>query len=433
MSFRLWLRNLIIGKENYIPSHAAFKTAILRGQICLVAIAVCLLYIFTDWLSGIDGFKIYYIIGITLSLFSFLLNRRQHYVLSNVLFLVTANCLVYIFASNDDARAGTYIYFIIISLVALAFFGYQYRWHGISFCLLSLGLFILAYVVKFKVVSISNEQAAIVYSESYIRTTFVINYIVSLIVASSIFYFLIDVSAWSEREILSKNELLTKTNKELDRFVYSASHDLKAPLSSMLGLIEIAQRTDDPEEVKACLGMMRDRIHNLDEFIREIIDYSRNSRLDVRTEKFNLLNFTKEIVDSLRYAEGFENIYFKFDIPIDLEIKTDRARLKVILNNLIGNSLKYHDANKENPLIEILAAKKGEHLSIQIKDNGLGISEEHLPKIFEMFYRASEKSKGSGLGLYIVKETLDKLSGTITVESTLSQGSQFSVIIPSGY
>jgi signal transduction histidine kinase len=250
------------------------------------------------------------------------------------------------------------------------------------------------------------------------------------VLCSLIFHFLLSINYHSEREILDKNEMLSKTNQELDRFVYSASHDLKAPLSSMLGLIEIAQRTNDPEEVKLCLSMMRGRVNSLDDFIREIIDYSRNSRLSVRKDKFVLMELVKEVVDGLRYAEGFENIYLKYMMPPDLQIETDRARLRVVLNNLIGNSLKYHDPAKENPLIEISAFLQPSEVRIEIRDNGLGMEEEHKPKIFEMFYRASEKSKGSGLGLYIVKETMAKLSGHVEFQSTYGQGSHFTVSIP---
>lgn len=227
-----------------------------------------------------------------------------------------------------------------------------------------------------------------------------------------------------------KNELLSKTNQELDRFVYSASHDLKAPLSSMLGLIEIAQRTDDPEEVKACLAMMKGRVKNLDEFILEIINYSRNSRLEIHKEPVDLLALTKEVVDNLKYAEGFEQIYFKYNFPPDLKIKTDRGRLRVVLNNLISNSLKYHDSTKDNQVVEVNAYQESNYLKMMVKDNGIGIAAEHQTKIFEMFYRASEKSKGSGLGLYIVQETIQKMNGKIKVASDVGVGTSFEIEVP---
>jgi signal transduction histidine kinase len=427
MNFRNTLRDFIIGRGIFISSRPAYKSAMLRGQLCLVFISVTVLYIFIDWSKGVTGFEIFYLVGAVIGMVSFWLNRIGKHKASNIVLLFAANALAYIFASNDTHKAGTYIYFIVTSLVAFSLFGFEGRRKAFLFSLLSFALFIAAYILEIKVITITPEQAVLVYSEGYIRTTFITNFSIALMVSSCIFYFLLDVNHYSENEIMRKNELLSKTNQELDRFVYSASHDLKAPLSSMQGLIDIAQRTDDPEEVKMCLRMMKERVLNLDAFILEIIDYSRNSRLELKKEKFNLMDLVMEVVDSLRYAEGFENIYLKYNMPRELEIESDRSRLKVVLNNLIGNSLKYHDPAKENPLIEISAVQQNGRLKIEIQDNGVGIATEHTPKVFDMFYRASEKSKGSGLGLYIVKETVEKMNGRISVESQLGSGTKFTV------
>lgn len=235
----------------------------------------------------------------------------------------------------------------------------------------------------------------------------------------------------AEQQVIEQNILLAKTNAELDRFVYSTSHDLRAPLSSVLGLISIAEKTQDPQEVRQCLTMMKERIHHLEEFIHEIIDYSRNSRVEVKRIHTNLYELVNDVVEKLRHAEGSENIFVKYDIPKDLDLKTDESRLKVVLNNLIGNSIKYSDADKENQFISVKTSKAQDHVSIFVEDNGVGISQEHHSKIFDMFYRASEKSQGSGLGLYIVRETVQKLGGNISFESTLGQGTKFEIVIPS--
>lgn len=235
----------------------------------------------------------------------------------------------------------------------------------------------------------------------------------------------------AEQQVIEQNILLAKTNAELDRFVYSTSHDLRAPLSSVLGLISIAEKTQDPEEVRQCLTMMKERIHHLEEFIHEIIDYSRNSRVEVKRIDTNLYELVNDVVENLRHAEGSENIFVKYDIPKDLDLKTDAGRLKVVLNNLIGNSIKYSDAEKVNQFISVKTSQAQDQVSIFIEDNGLGISQEHHSKIFDMFYRASEKSQGSGLGLYIVRETVQKLGGIISFESTLGRGTKFEIVIPS--
>lgn len=234
----------------------------------------------------------------------------------------------------------------------------------------------------------------------------------------------------AEQQIRLQNDLLAKANDELDRFVYSASHDLRAPLSSLLGLITIAEKTDSKEEVALCLEMMKKRVVTMEGFIKEITDYSRNSRLGVERQKVRIYTLVQEVVDSLKYTHGAERITIDLDIKPDLTFVTDPGRLKVVLNNLIANAIKYHDLTKESPFIKVKADANQTSNTILVSDNGQGISEEHVENIFNMFYRASENSEGSGLGLYIVKETLNKLEGKISVESTISKGSMFKVLLP---
>jgi PAS domain S-box-containing protein len=235
----------------------------------------------------------------------------------------------------------------------------------------------------------------------------------------------------AEKQIIQQNELLAKTNEELDRFVYSTSHDLRAPLSSMLGLISIAERTDSPVEVSQCLTMMRERVNTLDAFIREITDYSRNSRLEVALEAVPVASLVRGIFENLRYLKGADRIQIINEVPGDLLIQTDMGRLRVVISNLLANAFKYHDLTKHNPYIKVTCANSSGRFVLTVGDNGQGIDSGHQAKIFNMFYRASENSEGSGLGLYIVRETLDKLSGTISVQSIPGQGSVFTVTLPS--
>lgn len=234
----------------------------------------------------------------------------------------------------------------------------------------------------------------------------------------------------AEQQIRLQNELLAKANDELDRFVYSASHDLRAPLSSLLGLISIAEKTDSKDEIMLCLEMMKKRVVTMEGFIKEITDYSRNSRLRVERQPVEVRSLVQEVVDNLKYTRGAERIKIEIEAAPDLIFNTDPSRLRVVLNNLIANAIKYHDLTKESPFIKLRATSNGKSNIITVSDNGQGIPKEHMDHIFNMFYRASENSEGSGLGLYIVKETLTKLVGTIEVESELYKGSSFRVELP---
>lgn len=417
-------RNLVIGKDTYIASWVDYKNALLRGHLIVVSIVVGIVYLITDRLSHIMGNEPYYLAVIITGIITFILNRKRKYKMANVLFLSLINLIIFLFASGDSNKTGVYMMFVISGITGFALFGYKDKIMAGMFALLSLSLFFLAYWFDITL------RPPRVLSEEYIQINFGINFTIALITGIALLYFLIDVNHSTEKELLAKNDLLAKTNRELDRFVYSASHDLRAPLSSLLGLIEVAHKTSDPAEINQCLDLMRQRVNNMDGFIKEIIDFSRNTRQEVKKETFNLLTFIKEIVDDLKFAEGMEQIYVRLDIAPDLQIISDPTRLKVVLNNLVGNAFKYQDPQKEQQEVYIKAQAEGDMIRIDIRDNGLGIATEHQSKVFEMFYRASEKSRGSGLGLYIVKETLAKLKGAIQLRSTATEGSTFSIWLP---
>jgi len=234
----------------------------------------------------------------------------------------------------------------------------------------------------------------------------------------------------AEEELHSKNEMLKKANEELDSFVYSTSHDLRAPLSSVLGLVNLAESTQDREEIRKCLGLMKDRIGTLNEFISEITDYSRNTRLEVAKDKIVLSDTLQEICDNLEFFERMNEIRFEHKFDPDFSFISDKSRLKIILSNLITNAIKYHDLSKEDPYVYIHAVKSTDHVEISIEDNGQGIEESHQNDVFNMFYRASVLSEGSGLGLYIAQEMMVKLGGRISVQSTHKQGSKFTITLP---
>jgi signal transduction histidine kinase len=417
-------RDLIIGKHTYINSWVDYKNAILRGHLIVVSLLVGITYIFVDRYNNVEGNDPYYIAVIITAAITLIINRWGRYRLANILFLSLLNAIVFLFASNDGYRVGIYMFFVITGITSIALFGHKDRPLAFSFALLSTILFFLSYWGNFTILPKR------VFTDEYVQISFATNFVIAIVTGIALLYFLIDVSHFTEKEILLKNELLGKTNKELDRFVYSASHDLRAPLRSLLGLIEISQKTDNPDDVKHCLELMKQRVDNMDYFIHEIIDFSRNARQEVRNEKVVLMPIVKEVIEDLKFGAGMDRIYVSIDIDPTFALVTDLARFKVVMHNLIGNAFKYHDPDKENSEVSIKASSENSFIRIDVKDNGLGIAEEHKSKIFEMFYRASERSQGSGLGLYIVQETLAKLNGSIQVKSEPGLGSIFSVHLP---
>ncbi|MFT5251419.1 MAG: PAS domain S-box-containing protein [Flavobacteriales bacterium] len=218
---------------------------------------------------------------------------------------------------------------------------------------------------------------------------------------------------------------LIKTNKELDRFVYSVSHDLRSPLTSILGLINfIEEESGEPDTIKHIL-MIRESVNRLDNFIKCILSYSRNNRMSLKVRKISLQKQINEIVNSCMGNPDYKNIEFMIDIMEQQPFYTDVIRLNTIIENLISNAIKYHKEEGTNNFIKISCYADSECLKLTIADNGIGIDPKHHTKIFEMFYRLASKKVGSGIGLYIVKDTVEMLEGTIAIDSELTKGTCF--------
>lgn len=239
----------------------------------------------------------------------------------------------------------------------------------------------------------------------------------------------------AETALLQQNLELTKINQELDRFVYSASHDLRAPLKSVLGLVKLSMEDCEIQKFDQFgeyLQMMEKSILKLDLTIKDIINYSRNARTEIIKEEVHFSELIDCVIDDIKYLKGSENIEKRISINEPVPLYTDQGRLTVVLNNIISNSIKYH-REQAGAFVSIDVKVDTLRAAITIKDNGIGIEETYLDKIFQMFYRATAQSEGSGLGLYIVKETIDKLNGTIKVESVYGQGTTFLIEIPNYY
>lgn len=231
-------------------------------------------------------------------------------------------------------------------------------------------------------------------------------------------------------QIEKRNRELRKVNNELDKFVYSASHDLRAPLASVLGLINIA-RIDKDSDKENYLNLIEKSILKLDTFIQEIIDFSRNARLEVSGDKIHFENLIQDIVDNLKYLDEQNKIKKLIRVSGTGEFYTDEKRLRIILSNLIGNAIKYQNPRIDNSFVDIDVTYSSNEAIVRIIDNGVGIEEKHLENIFKMFYRATDTGSGSGLGLYIVKEAIAKIHGSVHVVSKFEEGSTFTVALPS--
>lgn len=227
-----------------------------------------------------------------------------------------------------------------------------------------------------------------------------------------------------------KNEALKKLNLELDSFVYSTAHDLRSPLSSLLGLLNIIKFENKQEDLNTYFQMMQQSIYRMEEFIEQIVGYSKNKRLEVTIEEIDLYALIAAIFDNHRFVEGASRVDRLIRIDDQTTLYSDRGRLTIILNNLISNAIRYADLTKPQPFIKIDAVIDQDFLLIDFVDNGIGIGEEHVTRVFDMFYRANVNSKGSGLGLFIFKETVTKLKGWVSLDSTIGKGTAYRIKLP---
>ena len=233
-------------------------------------------------------------------------------------------------------------------------------------------------------------------------------------------------------KLTQKNEELIKANTELDRFVYSASHDLRAPLTSMSGLLQLIEMEPKPEEVseKELLYLMAKTVDKMDKFINDILDYSINSRSELSKEKIDVEALVTSCLEDLKYMDINFKPISTINITENAAFFSDKRRLEIIISNLISNAIKYHNKTKTAHYVNISLTTDTDKATVVIEDNGIGIDKAHITKIFDMFHRATQLSTGSGMGLYIVKETIEKLQGSVHVVSDVDKGSIFTVTIP---
>ena len=233
-----------------------------------------------------------------------------------------------------------------------------------------------------------------------------------------------------ERSNVRLEEQKNKINAELDFLIYSISHDLRSPLMSVKGLIALISETEDiSENVKNYLKMANGSIDRLDQTIYDILEYSKNSRTDVQFEKFNIREVVELINSDLKFYDD-NRVDFQINIIGAEEIYTDKKRILTELKHQVSNAVYYSKTSSETSFVKFETRQTPEYIELIVSDNGIGIPKDQHQRIFEMFYRVSSGRIGSGLGLFIVKEILEKLGGTIAVESEPNIGSTFTVRLP---
>jgi signal transduction histidine kinase len=407
-----------------------YRRAVLAGYSALISLATSIYYIVINYVRSYNPSVFLYYIFIVVLLIALWVNKTGRHWLAKCILLLIMNFIVFAFSSREPPVPSAFLFFIISSLTTLVFFDAKEKRSTAIFLALSGSLYLVARFTEFSIVS--NRPIDPAYLQRAYDNNLVIAYFFSVLAV----YFLVRINHSveaslenREKQILEKNLILTKTNEELDRFIYSTSHDLRAPLNSIQGLINLCERSSSPNELHTYHTMMRDRVEKLENVLGNISQYSKNAKLEIERKEINLREYVEKALFDVRYMEAAGRVRVKIDIEPDLKIETDPMRLSIVLNNLISNAFKYSDQTKDDPYVLIQAWIESSRLKLVIADNGEGIDETQQSKVFSMFYRGTTRSTGSGLGLYLVKETVEKLDGTITLSSVLGQGTTFTVML----
>jgi signal transduction histidine kinase len=226
-----------------------------------------------------------------------------------------------------------------------------------------------------------------------------------------------------------QNIELLKVNKELDSFVYSVSHNLRGPLASVMGLLSLTTDQRDYKILDSLHTMMATSITKLDDTLSEILEYYQNARSDVQIEEIDWSSIIQTSLSKLDYLDKDNQVKKSIYINADVPFYSDHDRISIIFTNLLSNAISYSD-NKKISYVNVRVYATEESAVVTIQDNGIGIRDDVMPKIFNMFYRGTERSRGAGLGLYTVKETIAKLKGNIEITSSFGRETTVHLTIP---
>jgi hypothetical protein len=226
-------------------------------------------------------------------------------------------------------------------------------------------------------------------------------------------------------EHIKTSEALKVSNRELDTFIYRASHDLKGPTASMMGLVNIAgMELADNELAMRYVGLLEKAAKRLDNILIDLIEATQVKQHTVELEKLPVLEFSKEVVAQLQQLPNYGSPEVSLEIAPELELISDRKLLGSIVHNFVANAIRYKDTSKPEQLVKLrISQAQGQYL-VEVEDNGIGVGNDIKHRIFDMFFRGTNQSGGSGLGLYVAKKAAEKLEGTVDFSSEEGKGTK---------
>lgn len=236
-------------------------------------------------------------------------------------------------------------------------------------------------------------------------------------------------------ELVSKNEYLTNTleelsqrKAELDQLIYRMSHDLRTPVTSILGVCQVMKMEGLPTPFYFHLDHIQKKGYELDALLKSLTNFSQAALEEFVGTNVDLPKITSEALESLKNEKGFSSVEFRFEYSGADYFFTDSSKLFLIIRNIVKNAIDFRAVDRPS-IVKLKFNVENDNLIFEVIDNGIGIESSVMPQIFKMFYRGSEKSVGAGLGLYVVNIIVKRLKGSIHPFSVQGETS-FKIIIP---
>jgi PAS domain S-box-containing protein len=233
----------------------------------------------------------------------------------------------------------------------------------------------------------------------------------------------------TEEELRTTLEELKWRNYELDNYFYKVSHDLRAPLCSIEGLINLMKTEEDVQMNSRYLQLIEKSVKKLDNFIKTILNHSNALHTASEVARINFTQIIHNCLEELSYLPQHGRVKAEVTLNSGGNFYNDPTRMAIIFKQLIANSLKFCNPYVEQSHLHIHISVTQSKAYITLEDNGLGIEKKYLGKVFNMFFKATDKSEGAGLGLYIVKQTVEKLGGSISLKSESGKGTTCRIVL----
>ncbi|MEM6261711.1 MAG: HAMP domain-containing sensor histidine kinase [Bacteroidota bacterium] len=418
-----------IGTSGLADPEDRYGVRIINLSALIASLSVILSVPLKSWISRIDMLEfgpvyLVFALGFLLTIFLNFIRKRT----VAVYWLFSLPCiLIFVSTSLFGYESGTHFYFLVIIYGVILSFR-EKNFHLMLFIGgLCVALVILLVVTDFSLLLIEDRSPENKYRINLFQFTVCIIVAVSL---TAVYVKNRQGLVWSLKtskiELSKQNRKLEIANKELDLFVYRSSHDLRAPIASATGLLELLKTVQEKEERDFLLELLHQRLERMDEFILDLNFYAYNKNGEICMSQIEVPSLLESVKSKFLSVGNTQGIRITTKITGEKKIiYTDKKRLERALEIIVSNAVQYADINKPNKWIQITAEVDTSWTIFRISDNGIGIADSIKDKIFDMFFRGINQGEGSGLGLYLVKETLHKIGGEVTFESVEGEGSTF--------